>query len=68
MNAPFDSEPVLAAPRCSDSDWKDGIHKENGETCYYTPNRRFVLRTIQDKIGWVPVWVFESMRPGPKPQ
>lgn len=47
-----------------EADWKDGIHnEENGEIAYYTRERRFVLRTTQDAVGWKPVWVFESMRP-----
>ena len=62
MNTP--AKQILAAPPCSDADWKDGVHKEaNGEIAYYTRERRFVLRTHQDAVGWKPVWVFESMRP-----
>ena len=45
---------------CSVSKWKDGIHKENGETYYYTKYRRFVLRMTDDSIGHIPVWVYES--------
>ncbi len=41
-----------------------GLHKESGETFYYTCERRFVLRTVKDEVGYRPVWVFESMRPG----
>lgn len=53
-------KPALCAPN---DVWKDGVHKENGETFYYTKKRRFVLRTTMDAIGSVPVWVFESVRP-----
>jgi len=45
------------------TEWKDGIHKElGGETFYYTKERRFVLRTVEDDVGCVPVWCYESKR------
>lgn len=45
------------------TEWRDGIHKEpGGETFYYTKERRFVLRTVEDDVGCVPVWCYESKR------
>ena len=45
------------------TEWKDGIHKEpGGETFYYTKERRFVLRTVDDDVGCVPVWCYEGKR------
>lgn len=39
---------------------KSGIYKSaNGETHYYTKERRFVLRTVEDDVGTIPVWCLD---------